>query len=187
LRLVNLVGHKYGFLKVVARSDFQSTRPLWICKCDCGNETVVSGGHLRDGKPKFCGGGCPLKYRGIPLESFIPPDNKHWLPVKGFEGRYWISEDGYIWGTVRAGVMKPKLSNCGYYRIMLSKLGWQGWFSVHELVAAAFIGERPEGLQINHKDGSKTNNHWANLEYVTCQQNVQHAINLGLRRKRATA
>lgn len=38
---------------------------------------------------------------------------------------------------------------------------------VHQLVALAFIGERPDGHQINHIDENKTNNIPENLEYLT--------------------
>lgn len=52
--------------------------------------------------------------------------------------------------------------------------------TVHEVVAAAFIGPRPSGFQINHKDGDKENPHAANLEYVTHGDNVRHAFATGL-------
>jgi hypothetical protein len=48
----------------------------------------------------------------------------------------------------------------------------------HDLVATEFIGPRPKNIQVNHKDGNKLNNHLSNLEYVTCLQNIRHAINV---------
>ena len=53
---------------------------------------------------------------------------------------------------------------------------------VHVLVAEAFLGPRPDGLDINHKDGKKTNNWDSNLEYVTRSANMAHAYRLGLTR-----
>lgn len=46
---------------------------------------------------------------------------------------------------------------------------------VHQLVAAAFLGPRPLGKEINHKDGVRGNNKVTNLEYVSRLENVQHA------------
>lgn len=44
-----------------------------------------------------------------------------------------------------------------------------------------YIGERPDGLQINHIDGNKQNNSVDNLEYVTQSENLKHAFRIGLR------
>ena len=52
--------------------------------------------------------------------------------------------------------------------------------SVHKAVIAAFVGPVPNGLQINHIDGIKTNNHASNLEYVTLRENIQHGWDSGL-------
>lgn len=51
---------------------------------------------------------------------------------------------------------------------------------VHHLVAEATYGIRPEGLVTNHIDGNKLNNHPANLEYCTINDNIQHSIKMGM-------
>lgn len=53
-------------------------------------------------------------------------------------------------------------------------------YYIHTLVADAFIGKRPTGLQINHIDGNKHNNVASNLEYCTRKENAIHAHNLNL-------
>ena len=51
---------------------------------------------------------------------------------------------------------------------------------VHVLVAEHFIGERPEGFDINHIDRNKLNNSVKNLEYCTHKENMRHARRLSL-------
>lgn len=85
-----------------------------------------------------------------------------------------VSESGVVYSTKRGGRPYSQFDNVGYKRIKLKGRG----VLVHRIVADAFIG--PSDLQVNHKDGVKTNNHWKNLEYATNQQNVQHAYDTGL-------
>ena len=59
-KFIDLTGQKYNRLTVIERaSDYifkngtRNTR--WKCKCDCGNEVIVSTSHLRSGHTKSCG------------------------------------------------------------------------------------------------------------------------------------
>lgn len=45
--------------------------------------------------------------------------------------------------------------------------------NVHTLVAEAFLGPRPEGMVVHHKDGNRDNCHLSNLEYVTLAENAR--------------
>lgn len=45
--------------------------------------------------------------------------------------------------------------------------------TIHSLIAEAFLGPRPEGYDIDHIDGDKSNNHPSNLEYVTHKENMR--------------
>lgn len=53
---IDLTGERFGRLTVISRErNNRRGNALWICQCDCGNETVVLGERLRNGKTKSCG------------------------------------------------------------------------------------------------------------------------------------
>ena len=57
-------------------------------------------------------------------------------------------------------------------------------YSVHRLIMENFYPVPDmENLQVNHKDGDKANNILSNLEWVTCKENIHHAIDNNLRAK----
>jgi hypothetical protein len=77
----------------------------------------------------------------------------------------------------------------GYLYVTLYQHNRRGDFGVHTLVMHAFCGPRPEGCEINHINGVKSNNAFGNLEYVTPARNVAHSVETGLyfhRGERAT-
>lgn len=58
--LIDLTGRKFGRLTVICRAEdaagqYAIKRPLWLCRCDCGNLTTVIGANLREGMTKSCG------------------------------------------------------------------------------------------------------------------------------------
>lgn len=111
-----------------------------------------------------------------------------WKPVKGYEGLYEVSDRGRIRSVDRfdrkgkfwAGrVMKQNTSNYGgYCRIKLCKDGDHRLRLVHRLVYEAFVGDIPDGLEINHIDENTQNNHVNNLEAVTHIENMRHGTGL---------
>lgn len=77
--------------------------------------------------------------------------------------------------------LKPGIQR-GYEKVVLSDEPRRRTYSVHQLVARAFIGPPPTPKhQINHLDGHKDNNRVQNLEWVTLSQNVLHAFRTGLK------
>lgn len=84
-------------------------------------------------------------------------------------------------GIRPGGLLKPSLSSTGYVDVAFSSGGTASYHNlVHHLVAGAFIGPRPDGMVINHKDGNKSNNCADNLEYVTQKQNSVHSYETGM-------
>jgi hypothetical protein len=107
-----------------------------------------------------------------------------WLPIKGYEKRYEVSDLGDVrstkWTTPRK--LHPFADAAGYLRVNLysgTKSSMKMHF-IHDLVAEAFIEPKPPGLTVNHKDGVKTNNSVSNLEYLSLSDNLRHAHRTGL-------
>lgn len=55
--LIDLTGQKFGYLTVVKKVEKESNLPttFWLCKCDCGKETIVTASNLKSGHTKSCG------------------------------------------------------------------------------------------------------------------------------------
>lgn len=105
-------------------------------------------------------------------------------PIRGYDDRYEIDEYGNIrsLSNVKSSskglIRKHQLDRFGYHRITLHKNSNRISYSVHRLVYETFKGDIPEGYEINHIDGNKSNNHIDNLELVTHQENSIHARNV---------
>lgn len=53
--VVDLAGRKFGKLTVIERSGSKHGHMIWLCQCECGNQTKVYRGELTKGKTKSCG------------------------------------------------------------------------------------------------------------------------------------
>ena len=94
--------------------------------------------------------------------------------IKDFPN-YYIDTRGNVF-NINGVQLKPLISNKGYLRVSLSnnKIKHKR-FSIHRLVAEAFI-PNPENLpQVNHKDEDKTNNCVENLEWCTALENLNYS------------
>jgi len=111
---------------------------------------------------------------------------EEWRPVVGYEGWYDVSNLGRVRRakpgprTYAGRKLKGSQNQYGYIRVSLCKDGRKVYRSIHQLVVMAFLGPYPDGKQVNHIDGDKTNNRIDNLEYVTSSENSLHSFALGL-------
>lgn len=90
---------------------------------------------------------------------------------------YSVSDTGIVYGK-NGKPLKPNTNCHGYRYVVLMLDDRPKTVMVHRLVAMAFCPGYKDGLQVNHKDGDKTNNNYTNLEWVTRYDNVQHAIHV---------
>jgi hypothetical protein len=110
-----------------------------------------------------------------------------WKDVVGYEGHFMVSESGKVKSLNRTCIcsngnkyrVKGKdlssfISNVGYFRISLRNGGKQIKYSIHRLVAEAFIPKEIGRDFVNHIDGNRLNNHYSNLEWVSMIENNCH-------------
>ena len=98
---------------------------------------------------------------------------------------YYVTEDGRIYSDKTKKYLSEQFDQDGYVKVqMMSTDGKRHRYSVHRLVMENFNPiENMEQYQVNHIDGNKRNNALTNLEWVTCQENINHAIKNNLRAK----
>lgn len=54
-KTMDLTGQRFGRLLVIKRNGTKGNKSTWLCKCDCGNSTLVTGSNLKAGTTKSCG------------------------------------------------------------------------------------------------------------------------------------
>jgi hypothetical protein len=105
-----------------------------------------------------------------------------WKDIKGYEGRYQISNTGKIRSlmfpnnTIRPDfkIVKTFDNGHGYEKVCLCKGNTKQRFYVHRLVATHFIINESNKDVVNHKDFNRKNNYVSNLEWVTTEENVAY-------------
>lgn len=119
----------------------------------------------------------------------LPPlpveDGVRFAHIEGHPG-YCVSSDGRILSCKRVGRPHGMLDRTwrplrlgthdgGYPVVSLWARNRGITRFVHHLVAEVFLGPRPEGLLVLHRDGNPANNRAGNLYYGTAKQNVADA------------
>lgn len=127
------------------------------------------------------------------IESISLP-NEEWRDVVGYEGYYMVSNLGRIatlshtvdYTSVYDGVKVKKAfktKQClrklhngkhGYVECTLRDSKRIKLMKVHRIVAKSFIPNPQKLPSVNHKDEDKTNNKVENLEWCTCEYNVNY-------------
>ena len=109
--------------------------------------------------------------------------------IKGFEGLYQVSNKGNVKslvnnkGVAREKILNPIIGN-GYKRVRLFKNKTSKLYSVHRLVANAFL-PNPHNLPcVNHKDECRTNDDVDNLEWCSYKYNSNYGTSIERSRKK---
>lgn len=120
-------------------------------------------------------------------------DEEVWRDVVEFPDDYQVSNRGRVrsktrvkmrsngWrNTYRSKIMYQELHKTNYYRVRLCVDKIKYSRSVHRLVAEAFIPNPESKPEVNHMDGNRLNNELSNLDWVTKQENMDHAVEIRL-------
>jgi hypothetical protein len=124
-----------------------------------------------------------------------------WKAVPWLATTYEISDNGQLRRVTRLKRPNRKLkvfrtairshpTGHGYLRLDVYREQERGQVYIHRLVWEAFHGRIPNGMDINHRDGNKSNNRLDNLELVTRSENMLHMfkhLRPSLNRTRGTA
>lgn len=115
-----------------------------------------------------------------------------WKDILGYEDKYQVSSKGRIRNlerqvrcrgnklrTIKEKVRKPQIKKDGYHIATLCDgIGNVCTYTVHQLVAQAFIPNFIKGMQVNHIDGNPGNNCVENLEISNSSHNQLHALHI---------
>lgn len=116
-----------------------------------------------------------------PIEPIDPTEE--WRPIPGFESCYRVSSFGRVESIrrtgARGGLIAVAVANTGYPTVSLFQDCKHVMRPVHVLIAAAFLGPRPPGMQVRHLDGDKLHCSVSNLAYGTPSENMRDRLRHG--------
>ena len=97
--------------------------------------------------------------------------------VVGYEGLYAITSCGKVWSYKYKKFLKPGINKKGYLRICLCKDNEKKMYSIHKLVAQAYLPNPNNLPEVDHIDNCKTHNYVNNLQWITHKDNCRKSKN----------
>ena len=191
-KLIDLTGRTFGKLHVISQASSHYTpqnKPItmWLCRCDCGNEKIISGQSLKKGMTKSCGCSNNLDLSGKRVG--------HLLVLKQVKStkkasRQWLCQCDCGNQTIKttAELNSEHVKSCGKCRDIEGRVWngyrWlykpdyphnsKGWVQEHIYVYETVTGRSlVEGEILHHINMDKTDNSIENL--YLCENTSVHS------------
>lgn len=168
MKLVDLTGQTFGELLVTGRGASRGTSvTYWTCRCSCGTTVDVDAGALKRGLRTSCGH----------VPAALAEGRRPWPR----DSRILVGADGTLVGP-QGRLLKPWADARGYLRVSIYRTDGTERLCqpfVHGIVCETFHGPRPDGHQVAHEDGIRTNCAADNLSWKTSVENQADKLRHG--------
>ncbi|MDK7147208.1 NUMOD4 motif-containing HNH endonuclease [Corynebacterium kroppenstedtii] len=117
---------------------------------------------------------------------------ERWRPVVDYEGIYEVSDQGRVRSLdriitqhdgmkrpMRGRILRQQVRDDGHTQVVMKYMGVAATRKVHRLVAMAFLGPCPEGMEVCHNNGNPADNRLSNLRYGTRSENMYDRVKHG--------
>lgn len=106
-------------------------------------------------------------------------NNREFRKIPSLNFLYEVSEDGRIFRNVKSKKQNKIIvdyhhSSAGYCYTFICRNGKVQRIPIARVVAECWLGEKPEGYEIDHEDRNSQNNHYKNLRYVTKSEQMKN-------------
>ena len=105
--------------------------------------------------------------------------NREFRKIKSLDFLYEINDNGTIFRNVKSKkqskiVLDFHHSKSGYYFVFINRNKKTYRIPIARIVAECWIGEKPDGYEIDHIDRNSRNNDYRNLRYVTKSEQMKN-------------
>ena len=114
-------------------------------------------------------------------EVFVMNANREFRKIKSLQFLYEVNSNGTILRNVKSKkhiLIKLDFHHSlkGYYTAFVNIKGKVTHVSIHKIVAECWLGEKPDGYEVDHIDRNPHNNDYRNLRYAIHSDNMKNRI-----------